>query len=495
MPADRYPEAWKRGADPWSAAGPPGPASAGPRARRGLGARPTFLRETARQLFGTDGIRGVAGEYPLDPATVFCLGQALGELAGHLAPEPEVLLGMDTRESGPGLAGQVAAGLATRGVRVRFAGVMTTPGVAYLTRTDSFVAGVMVSASHNPYRDNGIKVFAHSGYKLDDAQERRLEERIFAARHAAEHSAPRPFEPEPGLSTRYLDQLASSAPFSLEGFRLAVDCGNGAASLLAPALFKRLGASLEVTANTPDGRNINRDCGALHPELVRERVLAAGADLGVAFDGDADRAMFVSRRGRIVDGDGVLWVAARWMLAEGRLGGPGAEPVVVATVMSNLGLERGLAAHGIRLLRTPVGDRYVLEGMLRTGAVLGGEQSGHVIFREYATTGDGLLTALRVLETLRETGAGLDELVEGLKMYPQKRLDVPVRQRRPLAELPAVAAAIQAVETAFGRDGRALVRFSGTEPVVRVMVEGPETAAVDEHTLRLAEAIRRELGR
>ncbi len=447
-----------------------------------------------RLLFGTDGIRGVAGEYPLDAATVFCLGQALGELAGSLAPDPEVLLGIDTRESGPWLAGLVAAGLAQRGVRVRFAGVITTPGVARLTRADSFVAGVMISASHNPYRDNGIKVFAHSGYKLDDRQEHQLEQRIFAGLEGCLPAAPRALESEPALPARYVDYLASTLPFSLPGVRLVVDCGHGAASELAPALFERLGARLEAIANSPDGRNINLGCGALHPELVRGRVLATGASLGVAFDGDADRAMFVSRRGRIVDGDGVLWAAARWLRAQGRLSRPGAEPVVVATVMSNLGLELGLAAQGIRLLRTPVGDRYVLEGMLRTGAALGGEQSGHVIFRDYATTGDGLLTALRVLEIVRETGADLDELVAGLKIFPQKLLNVRVSERRPLEELPAVAAAVQAAETAFGAGGRVLVRFSGTEPVVRVMVEGPEIVGVDEHAARIAEAIRRDLG-
>ncbi|MBM3744304.1 MAG: phosphoglucosamine mutase [Acidobacteria bacterium] len=449
----------------------------------------------SRRLFGTDGIRGVAGEFPLDPATVYSTGVALGELAGRLDPRPEVVLGMDTRESGPGLAAQMAGGLARGGVRARFAGVITTPGIAYLTRTHSFVAGVMISASHNPYQDNGIKVFAHSGYKLDDEQEHGLEQRIFAGLEAGLEVTPhQPLEAEAALPAHYLHYLASILPGSLAGMRLMLDCGHGAASELAPRLFERLGAEVEAIANAPDGRNINAGCGALHPELVRELVLARGADLGVSFDGDADRAIFVSQTGRVVDGDGVLLVAARWLLRHGRLGGPGGEPLVVATVMSNLGLERALQALGVRLLRVPVGDRYVLEGMLRTGAVLGGEQSGHVIFHEYSTTGDGLLTALRVLEIMRETGAGLDELLAGMEVYPQRLLNVRVRERRPLAELPGVAAAIRAAETFFGSHGRVLVRFSGTEPLARVMVEGPEMAKVHEHSARIAEAIRRELG-
>lgn len=448
----------------------------------------------ARQLFGTDGIRGVAGEYPLDSATVFRLGHALGELVGDLTASPEVLIGIDTRESGPGLAHLVAAGLAQTGVHVRFCGVITTPGVACLTRSEAFVAGVMISASHNPFQDNGIKVFAHSGYKLDDAQEHRLEERIFAGLAAGPRPEPKPLEREPALPGRYLDQLAATLPGSLEGVRVVVDCGHGAAFELAPALLERLGARVEAIANSPDGRNINLGCGALHPEVVRQCVLDCGADLGVAFDGDGDRAIFVSPRGRIVDGDGVLWAVACWMHARGLLSGPDGEPVVVATVMSNLGLERGLAAQGIHLVRTRVGDRYVLEGMLRAGAVLGGEPSGHVIFHNYATTGDGLLTALRVLEILRDTGADLDELVNGLELYPQTVLNVPVQRRTPLLELGAVSQAIQAAEAALGSQGRILVRLSGTEPLARVMVEGPDAGAVKEHAGRIAAAIRRELG-
>jgi phosphoglucosamine mutase len=288
--------------------------------------------------------------------------------------------------------------------------------------------------------------------------------------------------------------LASTVEHSLAGLRMVVDCGNGAASGLAPELFERLGAQVTPLFCSPDGRNINLDCGALHVGKLREAVLAGGAEMGVAFDGDADRAIFVSRRGRIVDGDAVLLLAARALHAENRLPGPDGAPTVVATVMSNLGLERALAAHGIRLLRTPVGDKYVLEEMLRSGAVLGGEQSGHVIFSQYATTGDGLLTALRVVEVMKASGQGLDELTEELVIYPQRLVNVRVQSRKPLSELPGVLEEVRAAEQALGDAGRVLVRFSGTEPLARVMVEGENRPRVEALAKSIAEAIRAEIG-
>ena len=443
----------------------------------------------AKELFGTDGIRGVAGDYPLDPATVHAFGLALGSDLRRAAADATVLIGMDTRESGPWMAGQVAAGLAQQGVSAVSAGVITTPGVAYLTRSDAFLAGVMISASHNPYRDNGIKVFGHSGFKLPDEEEHAIEQEIF--RHAGEAPLPPlPLAPDPGLTQRYLDYLASTVAGSFGGTRLALDCGNGAAYQLAPALFRRLGADVVTICCEPNGRNINLGCGALYVDSLRALVLESEADVGVAFDGDADRAIFVARSGRIVDGDAVLLIAARALQAAGHLDGS----LVVATVMSNLGLERALERAGIRMLRTPVGDKYVLEEMVRTGAVLGGEQSGHVIFRQFATTGDGLLTALRVLEIARDAGAGLDELTAGLEIYPQRLQNVRVRERRALHELAAVAREIEECQQAFGSSGRVLVRFSGTEPVARVMVEGPDRARVDEFTDRIAAAIRNEIG-
>jgi phosphoglucosamine mutase len=447
-----------------------------------------------RKLFGTDGVRGVAGEPPLDPATVHALGMALGDIARGLAEQPEVVIGMDTRESSPWLANQVAGGLVERGATVRCAGVTTTPGVAYLTRTNHFVAGVMISASHNPYRDNGIKIFGHSGHKLSDEQERAIERAIFAFLEAGLTPAPAAVAADPSLDRHYVDFLASTVKRRFDGLDIVVDCGNGAASALAPGLFRSLGARVHPLSCSPDGRNINLDCGALHAGRVRLAVLERGASMGVAFDGDADRAMFVSRSGKIVDGDAVMLISGRALHAQGRLTGPGGRPTVVATVMSNIGLERALAGSGIAMLRTPVGDRYVLEEMLKTGAVLGGEQSGHVIFSEYATTGDGLLTALRVIETSIASGQGLDELTSDFVVFPQRLVNVRVKVRKPVDQMPAVAAEIQAAEQAFGERGRVLVRYSGTEPLARVMIEGPDMAQVDDWTGRIAAAFQREIG-
>ncbi|MGH9723363.1 MAG: phosphoglucosamine mutase [Bryobacteraceae bacterium] len=444
----------------------------------------------AKQLFGTDGIRGTAGAFPLDPATVHAFGMALGSVASALASSPQVLIGMDTRESSPWIAAQVAGGLARRGVRATSAGVITTPGVAYLTKTDEFVAGVMISASHNPFADNGIKVFGHSGYKLPDDEEHEIEEAMFKLLEKGVDPQPLGIPADEGLDREYVDHLLSTLPVSLGGLRVAADCGNGAASELAPGLLRRAGAEVIATHRAPNGRNINLNCGALHIESVRETVLAEGADMGVAFDGDGDRAIFVARSGKVVDGDAVMLMVSRALRAAGKLPGN----TVVATVMSNLGLEKALAGDGVRMLRTPVGDKYVLEEMLRSGAALGGEQSGHVIFSEHATTGDGMLTALRVFEIARRSGLGLDELSSDLTVYPQRLVNVRVREKKPLAEMPSVAREVKACEEALAGLGRVLVRFSGTEALARVMVEGPELAQVNEFTERIAGAIQREIG-
>lgn len=446
-----------------------------------------------KRLFGTDGIRGVAGEFPLDPRTVHAAGVALGHWAKQHGENPDVVIGIDTRESGNWLAAAVAGGLAEVGARSHFAGVVTTPGIAYLTRMEDFVAGVMISASHNPYRDNGIKVFGHTGYKLPDDEEHLLEEEIFRLLEEGVDSQPLTLSVEESLARRYVDYLFSTSS-PLSGLSLIADCGHGAASRLAPALLERLGAGVETVCCSPDGRNINLNCGALHPEALRERVLEQGADLGVAFDGDADRAMFVSHTGKLVDGDAVLLVCGRAMLERGRLTGNNGSPIVVATVMSNLGLEKALTARGIELVRTPVGDKYVLEEMLRRNAALGGEQSGHVIFREYATTGDGLLTALRVLDIMKTTGKDLDALTAELVVHPQRLVNVRVKSRRALEELKSVQAEIRAAEQEFKDEGRVLVRFSGTEPLARVMVEGTDADRVNHFVERIAAAIRTELG-
>jgi len=409
--------------------------------------------------------------------------------------DPQVVIGMDTRESGPWIAAEVAGGLAASQVGVKFAGVTTTPGIAYLARTGPFGAGVMISASHNPYQDNGIKLIGHNGYKLPDDLEEELETGIFSTlSDGGANPTPASLKVDDQLDRSYIDYLASTLPGGLQGLHIAVDCANGSASALAPELLERLGARVYALHHSPDGRNINLNCGSLHLENLREAVLARGADAGVAFDGDADRALFAGSSGKLVDGDGVLLLVARWLKQQGRLANGSASPVVVATVMSNLGLERALHKHGIKMLRTPVGDKYVLEEMLRRDARLGGEQSGHIIFRDYATTGDGMLTALRVFEVLLAERATLDALTSELEVFPQRLVNVRIRERKPLDQLPRVAAEIRAAESSFGDSGRVLVRFSGTEPLARVMVEGPDLDKVEAFANRIAAQIKADLG-
>ncbi len=445
-----------------------------------------------RQLFGTDGIRGVAGQYPLDEATVYAAGRALGLcLKGESAARGlPALLGEDPRESSRWIAETFAGGLLEEGIRPRSAGVITTPGIAYLTRSQQFAAGVMISASHNPYSDNGIKVFAHSGYKLPDEQEHKVEQGIF--RLAGGEARRARLEAEDSLRRDYLDFLAALLPkgMSLGGMKMVLDCAHGSASRLAPELFERLGARVHVLHAEPDGRNINRDCGSLYPAALQARVPEAGADLGVAFDGDGDRTMLVTASGRLVDGDGVLLLAARHLKPKGRL----KNDLVVATIMSNLGLEHALAREGVRMIRAPVGDKYVLEEMLRSGATLGGEQSGHVIFLGDHTTGDGLLTAVRVAGIMVERGRPLAELLEGLAVYPQVIRNVRVREKPPLEGLFEVSAAIRAAEERLGNSGRVIVRYSGTEPLARIMVEGEDPLAVEEQASAIAESFQRALG-
>jgi phosphoglucosamine mutase len=449
----------------------------------------------SRLLFGTDGIRGVAGEPPMDARTAHALGVALGIWAREVHEkdvpdgDAEVLIGMDTRESGPWLAAQVAGGLARADVRARFAGVITTPGVAYLTRTGPFLAGVMISASHNPYHDNGLKVISHSGYKLPDNVELHLEGLMDHWLASGQEATPMPLTADSSLDHLYTNYLAGTAE-SVFPLRLVIDCANGAATEIAPALFTRLGCQVDWIGTSPDGKNINLNSGSLHLENLQKRVPEIGADLGIAFDGDADRALFVSSTGKIVDGDAVLFLAGTSLKRDGKLPGD----VVVSTVMSNLGLEKAFEAHGITMLRTPVGDKYVLEEMLKRGAALGGEQSGHVIFLEHATTGDGLLTALRVLEIVYRSGVSLDKLVEEIKTYPQKLVNVRIKHKRPLSELASVRIEIEAAELEFAGSGRVVVRFSGTEPLARVMIEAATDEDVDKWTGRIADAIRAELG-
>jgi phosphoglucosamine mutase len=426
----------------------------------------------------------------MDARTAHALGVALGFWAkDHADGEPEVVIGMDTRESGTWLAEQVAGGLAQAGVAARFAGVITTPGVAYLTRTGHFVAGVMISASHNPYEDNGLKVISHSGYKLPDDAELHLESLMLEWLVSGADATPSPLTADATLDNLYTDYLASTVT-GLFPFKLVVDCANGAATEVAPRLFNRLGANVDWIGASPNGRNVNLDCGSLHLDSLRQRVLENGADLGIAFDGDADRALFVAGNGHIVDGDAVLYLAGTHLKKAGQL----PADLVVATVMSNLGLQKALESKGIQMLRTPVGDKYVLEEMVKRGAVLGGEQSGHVIFLNQATTGDGLLTAIRVLEIIRDSGSSLEALVAEIKNFPQKLVNIRVKVRRPLNELASVQTEIAAAEHEFNGSGRVVVRFSGTEPLARVMIEAKTDAEVDKWTTRIADAIRAELG-
>ncbi|MGB7924291.1 MAG: phosphoglucosamine mutase [Pyrinomonadaceae bacterium] len=457
-----------------------------------------------KRLFGTDGMRGEAGRFPLDAATVRVTGRSL---ARHLAEQaqgrraPSIVVGRDTRESGPWLERALIAGAMEAGARVQSAGVITTPGVAYLTRQLPADAGVVISASHNPYEDNGIKVFAPSGRKLDDATERRIEADI-AAESAAEGGSIAPetdavedvtgAQEASALRARYLDYLAGevAAGLSLEGMSIAVDCANGAAYELAPALFRRLGARVVAINSHPDGRNINRDCGSLHIEGLREKVFEERADLGVAFDGDADRALFIDARGTFVDGDATLWVMAQHLAARGRL----RDGLVVATVMSNIGLEIALRSKGLRLLRADVGDKYVLEELLRTKASIGGEQSGHLIFPEESLAGDGMLTTLCLLRVMRETGARLDALTEGFVRYPQVLVNVRVREKLPFDEVARIAEVRRETEAQLGETGRLLLRYSGTEPLARVMIEGERQETIERYANRLAAAIRESIG-
>lgn len=448
----------------------------------------------SRQLFGTDGIRGVAGTAPIDRRTAHALGFALGTWARrgseHGASQGgEVLIGMDTRESGGWLAEQVAGGVADAGLSPRFAGVITTPGVAYLTRTGPFAAGVMISASHNPYEDNGLKVISHSGYKLPDSVELELEKLMEEWLSSGKSDSPAALQVDRSLDHLYTNYLAGTVNGKLP-VRVAIDCANGSASEVAPHLFPQLGATVDWLGVSPNGRNINLNCGSLHLEDLQKRVVETGAELGIAFDGDADRALFVSGSGEVVNGDAVLFLAGTALKNAGHLPGD----VVVATVMSNLGLEKALEAHGVTMVRTPVGDKYVLEEMLRRGAALGGEQSGHVIFSEYATTGDGILTALRVLEILRDTARTLDDVLDLVHTYPQKLVNIRVQEKRPLAELRTVQEEIAAAEQEFAGSGRVVVRFSGTEALARVMIEADSMEQVDKWTGRIAAAIRAELG-
>lgn len=446
---------------------------------------------TKRRLFGTDGVRGEAGHFPLDAATMETIGASL---ATRLGNSPLIVLGRDTRESGEWLERALIAGALSQGARCESAGVITTPGVAFLTRSLDAQAGVVISASHNPYQDNGVKIFAPSGRKLDDDTERLIEADIFAAQESpakaqrtfttADHSAE--------LCARYLTFLENEigAGLALQDQVIVVDAANGAASHLAPELFARLGARVIAINNQPDGRNINLNCGSLHIEGLQQQVIATGATLGVAFDGDADRALFVDAEGEFVDGDATLWVLANNLHARGEL----KQELVVATVMSNIGLEIALRSRNLKLVRTNVGDKYVLEELLRSGASLGGEQSGHIIFPSISLAGDGMITTLCLLRAMADEKKPLHLLTKGFQRFPQILVNIKVREKRPFTEVPAIRELAKETETLLGEKGRLLLRYSGTESLARVMIEGENQGDIERYAGDLAEVIREQLG-
>jgi phosphoglucosamine mutase len=475
------------------------------------------MMATMKKLFGTDGMRGEAGRFPLDAATVRAAGRSLARhLTARAVRAPRIVAGRDTRESGAWIERAFLDGAREAGAACESAGVITTPGVAFLARTLPADAGVVISASHNPYQDNGIKIFAPTGRKLDEATERLIEADIYAATEGARpdsnedlgtktealgevgtraEGASADAQDEQharALRARYLEYLVGTvaAGLRLDGPCVVVDCANGAAYELAPALFERLGARVVRLHASPDGRNINRDCGSLHIEGLRQRVVEEKADIGVAFDGDADRSLFVDARGAFVDGDATMWALAKRMSERGELEGG----TVVATVMSNIGLELALRSRDIQLLRTDVGDKYVLEELLRTGAVLGGEQSGHIIFPRLSLAGDGMLTAIQLLRVMRETGAALHELTAGFERYPQVLTNVRVREKLPFEEVGEIARCARETEAKLNGRGRLLLRYSGTEPLARVMIEGERQDEIEALASALASVIRANLG-
>ena len=443
------------------------------------------------KLFGTDGIRGRAGEPPLDDRTVFAVGQAL---AAHISggTGSTVLIGMDTRESGPRIAGLLAGGLREGGIRPESAGVIPTPAVAHAARCGNHALGIVVSASHNPAGDNGIKVIGPSGFKLPDSAEASVEARVREL--LASGVNPRAGDPagQAGVADAYAAHLIEAVPVpsAVREFQFVVDCANGAAAPVAPLLMDALGCRATCIGCEPDGTNINLRCGALHMDAVGRRVVDSGADFGFALDGDADRCLMVDERGRVLDGDNLLLLAAGALQRRRQL----RDDVVVATVMSNLALDTALACRGIELVRTPVGDRHVTEAMLARRATLGGEQSGHVVFSDHSTTGDGLLTLLFMLRLLAEEQVPCSDLRGRMTPYPQRLVNVRVREKRPLEQFPDIQAEIADREVELGGRGRVLIRYSGTEPVVRVMVEAERDSEVIRHSRQIARLFEERLG-
>jgi len=447
------------------------------------------------RLFGTDGVRGTAGKAPLDEQTIARLGAALVRVLPHRGAG-RILVGRDTRESGEWIEQILARGVTSEGAQLVSAGVVPTPAVAYLTRaSDTFDAGIVISASHNPFQDNGIKVFSGHGQKFDTAAEAQIEALVADPSFKVDTDKPAQVLQE-NLVDAYLGHAREALPASsldsssLRGARIALDCANGATTTVAPRLFRELGFDVTVIGNEPDGRNINLRCGSTHPEALADLVRNDGYRLGIAFDGDGDRAILVDHEGKLVDGDAVLLMCGKHMQSRGRLKGN----AIVATVMSNIGLEIALRDLGIEMLRTPVGDKYVMEEILKRDLSLGGEQSGHVIFSDYLFTGDGIVTAVSVLRTMAESGRELKDLANDLVTYPQVLVNVRVRERRELHAIPSVAEAMKQVEGRLEGRGRLLVRYSGTEPLLRIMIEGQDQQEIQRWADEIADSVRVAIG-
>jgi phosphoglucosamine mutase len=451
--------------------------------------------QTAEKLFGTDGVRGVANVYPMTVEVAIQLGRALAYLIRNGTHRHRVVIGKDTRLSGYMLENALAAGINSMGVDVALIGPLPTPGIAQITVSMRADAGAVISASHNPYQDNGIKFFWRDGFKLPDETEAKIEDLI--ASRTIDHL--RPTATKIGQAVRWEDArgryivfLKSTFPreLTLEGLTIAVDCANGAAYKVAPAVLEELGARVIRLGTEPDGKNINHKCGALHPENLARAVVKAGAQIGLALDGDADRLIIVDEKGRVVDGDAIMAICTGELVARKLL----KKKTLVTTVMSNVGLERAVAPWGVKVRRTRVGDRYVVDEMRKNGFNLGGEQSGHLIFLDHATTGDGVLAALQLLAVVCRQQRDVSELASIFEPVPQTLLNVVVKARRDLGELPQVMKAIRSAEEKLGEEGRVFVRFSGTEPKARVLVEGPNDARNNEYARTIADALTRALG-
>ena len=454
------------------------------------------------KLFGTDGIRGIAGKYPLTPEFVEKIGIVSAEILTHHfltsqlssqkvpSPKPTIIIGRDTRESGKMIFDGLAKGLIQRGVDVCDCGVITTPAISYLTQATNSLAGIVISASHNPYQYNGIKFFSNSGTKLPDELESEIEEKLKASELSKTENKGN-IIPFPEAKEKYIEFIKKSIPqgINFSGLKMVIDCANGAVSEIAPQIFRGLGGEVIVVNNTPDGKNINEGCGSLHLEIIQKAVKANRADLGFAFDGDGDRVLFTDEKGSDLDGDHLMALCAECLKRKGKL----KNNTLVVTSMSNLGLLLAMEKLGIRVLQTKVGDRYVLEEMLKSGAVFGGEQAGHIIFLDYGKTGDGLITALRVLSIIREEKKPLSELAGIMERAPQVLINVEVKERKPFNTLPLTSKLIQEAESTLGKEGRILVRYSGTEPLARVMVEGKDREKIEEIAKNISEAIKKEL--